>query len=233
MTSIDLRRAEASSVPAMVRLALSFLLSLGFSGFVQAQPECSVSWAGIELNGPEQNLLIAHPPLQVPCCGIPFPSLCFYLEDVSNGAQIPIVSIQAGTLLPGPISSFPLPRVIPPGTYDIRFLPVGWIGCSGSFGGYTLGSGNENVFGRGDVNGDSQVALLDCILILQRLFFSIPLACPAAADFNDDTSLDLLDAVQFLSYLFLDGPEPSPPFEFCALVSDPAAALGDCFSGCP
>ena len=71
---------------------------------------------------------------------------------------------------------------------------------------------NENVFSRGDGNGDGVLELTDAIIILNYLFLGgDEPACLEAADSDNDASVSLTDGVLILTYLFRGGNAPALP----------------------
>lgn len=81
-------------------------------------------------------------------------------------------------------------------------------------------------FTRGDVNGDSELTVVDPLLMLFGLFGSdFEITCPDAADFNDDGQLLIDDAVSALLYIFLQGDPPPAPFPGEGLDSTPDSLL--------
>ncbi len=70
----------------------------------------------------------------------------------------------------------------------------------------------EEVFRRGDSNGDGTLDLTDAVHVLAYLFIGgPPPACFDAADADDSGELDLSDAIYSLGFQFLGGPAPPDP----------------------
>jgi hypothetical protein len=85
----------------------------------------------------------------------------------------------------------------------------------------------EDIFRRGDANGDGAMDIADGIIVLGYLFGTSVIDCFDAADANDDGNLNIADAIATLSALFNGGPNPpSPGPDNCDL--DPT----DDFLGC-
>ena len=70
----------------------------------------------------------------------------------------------------------------------------------------------EEIFQRGDSNGDEQIDVGDAIIILSYLFGPETPKCLDALDVNDDGDIDIGDAIRLLTYLFRGPPAPPPPF---------------------
>ncbi len=83
---------------------------------------------------------------------------------------------------------------------------------------YTFGSINvtentDELFIRGDINGDGRLNNSDAINLLQLLFVKgSVLCCHDAADVNDDGILNIADVSALLAYLFDRSHAPAPPF---------------------
>jgi hypothetical protein len=91
----------------------------------------------------------------------------------------------------------------------------------------------EDIFRRGDANGDGAMDIADGIIILGYLFGTSTIDCFDAADANDDGNLNIADAIATLSALFSGGPNPpSPGPNNCDL--DPTDDLLGCgnYDGC-
>jgi len=69
----------------------------------------------------------------------------------------------------------------------------------------------EDIFQRGDCNGDDKVDLADSAAILANQFNGFPINCADACDANDDGVLNMADSVSLLNYLFKFGTEPPAP----------------------
>jgi hypothetical protein len=76
----------------------------------------------------------------------------------------------------------------------------------------SAGGREEELFRRGDANGDGRMDLSDAVFILGFLFIggSAP-GCMDAADVNDDQEVNIADAIFALSHLFTGGAAPPPP----------------------
>jgi hypothetical protein len=75
------------------------------------------------------------------------------------------------------------------------------------------GTSPQEVFVRGNANGDCRVDISDPLRILNSLFRDgSPLGCLDAADANDDGNVDISDPISLLSFLFLGGPTLPQPF---------------------
>lgn len=87
--------------------------------------------------------------------------------------------------------------------------------------------GNE-LFARGDANGDSQLDLADVGYILSYLFGgdSVP-ECPDAMDTDDDGSVSLTDALRVVLFLLSSEEPPSAPFPVSGVDPTPDR-LGPC-----
>src|SRR6185503_14419746 len=71
---------------------------------------------------------------------------------------------------------------------------------------------HEEVFRRGDADGDGAMELSDVIALLGHLFLDgEALGCPDAADADDDGQLDVSDPIAILSWRFLGGAPLPPP----------------------
>lgn len=81
----------------------------------------------------------------------------------------------------------------------------------------------EELFRRGDVNGDRRVNLADAVTLLNHLFVaSSPLDCPDAGDLDDSGTILLTDPVYLLNYAFgEDSPPPAAPFPDCGADGAP------------
>jgi hypothetical protein len=91
----------------------------------------------------------------------------------------------------------------------------------------------ENLFRRGDANGDGKLDVSDGIHTLGFLFSgSAAPPCRDAADANDTGAVDLADAAFIFNFLFQGGVEPPPPGLECGL--DPTSdGLGcDAYAPC-
>ncbi|MEM7263140.1 MAG: dockerin type I repeat-containing protein, partial [Planctomycetota bacterium] len=100
--------------------------------------------------------------------------------------------------LPGTATSFVDPDV-PPGlhTYLIRGRLFGIDGTP------TPRLVLQDLFRRGDANGDGVIEFTDAFVVLDHLHGSAaPLPCPDAADFGDDGRVNLQDVTELLGYLF-------------------------------
>lgn len=85
----------------------------------------------------------------------------------------------------------------------------------------------EDLFIRGDANGDKRVDISDSISILNRLFVDQrPFDCRDAADVNDDSGIDISDAIRVLNFLFLNASPPPKPYPQEGL--DPTPDLQGC-----
>jgi hypothetical protein len=95
---------------------------------------------------------------------------------------------------------------------------------------FTITTGTEYAFQRGDCNGISGLTLADAVLVLAYLFSNggDP-ACLDACDANDSGSLEMGDAIFLLSHLFVPG-SGSPPAPHPAEGSDPTEDLLTCES---
>ena len=87
-------------------------------------------------------------------------------------------------------------------------------------------------FLRGDVDFSGILTITDPIRLLNFLFASVPIDCPAVADVEaSGQDLTITEAIYVLNFLFLGGPPPEPPFPECG----PAPETDDAFckrSGC-
>lgn len=72
----------------------------------------------------------------------------------------------------------------------------------------------EEVFQRGDCNGDDKVDLADAATMLANQFSGLPVGCEDACDTNDDGILNMADPVAALNWLFKFGTEPPAPGPF-------------------
>lgn len=98
-----------------------------------------------------------------------------------------------------------------PGSYSIVVSSEDQ-GAMGDFSLVVLPLTDDNVFSRGDGNGDGVLELTDAIIILNYLFLGggEP-ACLEAADSDNDASVSLTDGVLILTYLFRGGNAPALP----------------------
>ena len=98
-----------------------------------------------------------------------------------------------------------------PGAYEVVLL--GPTGKKLAAETVDVPGGGEELFRRGDVDGDGKFLINDAVVILDYLFadgrFTV---CRDAADVNDDELINIADPVYLLLYLFAGGPEPPPPF---------------------
>src|SRR5687768_4504206 len=70
----------------------------------------------------------------------------------------------------------------------------------------------ENVFRRGDADGNCGVDITDAVYVLNYLFSGGPNPpCLDAADPNDTGTIDITDGIFILNYLFLGTTAPSDP----------------------
>ena len=75
--------------------------------------------------------------------------------------------------------------------------------------------------GRGDVDGDNEVAMNDAVSLFNWLFLGgRKPRCLEAADINGSGDINLADGVYELQWEFLGSPPPPPPFPDCG--PDPA-----------
>jgi hypothetical protein len=83
---------------------------------------------------------------------------------------------------------------------------------------------SDEVFLRGDANGDVILDMSDPIALLTHLFLGgrAP-GCLDAADADDSGILDLTDAVYSLTFQFLGGPLPASPYPDCGPDPTPDA----------
>ncbi len=91
----------------------------------------------------------------------------------------------------------------------------------------------EDIFERGDANGDTMVNIADANYIFNFLFVQGPVPpCDDAADANDDSTINIADGSYILNYLFVMGsPPPPPPFGACD--EDPSSDMLRCGAPCP
>ncbi len=89
-------------------------------------------------------------------------------------------------------------------------------------------SNSEDIFMRGDPNGDVRIDIADPITIVLHLFGSFPVQYCDAADADDNGMIDINDALYLLQYLFTGGPPPAPPFP--EMGSDETSDAIDCSS---
>jgi subtilisin-like proprotein convertase family protein len=95
----------------------------------------------------------------------------------------------------------------------------------------------QEIFRRGDVNGDGGVNIADAVRLLNSLFVSgTPQPeCYDSADINDDGSVNVADAVFLLSALFVSGSATPPPPGVFDCGPDPTDDTFDCaeYLACP
>ena len=91
----------------------------------------------------------------------------------------------------------------------------------------------EDLFVRGDANGNGRVDIGDPVYTLTVLFLKGPTpGCWDAVDSNDDGIIGIADPFHMLRYLFSFGPRPPAPFGVCG--PDPTRDSLDCLIGaCP
>ena len=90
------------------------------------------------------------------------------------------------------------------------------------------GGEREELFQRGNVDGNVRVNLTDAVSILNHLFRGAPEpTCPDSADTDDNGQINLSDAIRLLNHLFLGGEMPPDPGFDCGIDPTPDA-LGDC-----
>jgi hypothetical protein len=91
----------------------------------------------------------------------------------------------------------------------------------------------QELFDRGDANGDGQVDISDPVFVLGFLFLggTAP-SCGDAADANDDGNIDISDSVGLLRFLFMGSAAPPLPFGECGADSTPGGPGCERFPPC-
>ncbi|MEC9348727.1 MAG: hypothetical protein VX387_03320, partial [Planctomycetota bacterium] len=132
-----------------------------------------------------------------------------------------------------------------PGKNVVKAIPGGWsdacaLGLTGDWvmhviyrpvecGGEEPGGGKEpteEMFIRGDDNGDGNVDLSDPIFSLTHQFAGGPAAgCMESMDSNDDGQLNITDSIFTLTHLFAGGPALPAPYPDCGAMTG-GASLG-------
>lgn len=79
----------------------------------------------------------------------------------------------------------------------------------------------EDLFFRGDLDGDEAMTLNDPVLGLRNLFEGLPIGCEEACDADDSGSINLVDPVAMLRHQFAGDPPLPDPFGACGV--DPTA----------
>jgi hypothetical protein len=74
-------------------------------------------------------------------------------------------------------------------------------------------AGADNLFVRGDVDGNDEINISDAVDILLHLFSGEQwVSCEDHGDVDDSGQLNITDAISLLSFLFQGGPPPVEPF---------------------
>jgi hypothetical protein len=79
----------------------------------------------------------------------------------------------------------------------------------------------RTLFLRGDSDCNSQIDIVDAILILSHLFLGNKApCCQAGADANDDSEVDVSDPIMLLDFMFIGGSPLPPPFPGCGAATN-------------
>ena len=74
---------------------------------------------------------------------------------------------------------------------------------------------SDDLFVRGDADGNGSVQITDAVDVLLSLFRGNPVACLDAADADDNGSVLITDGIHILYFLFRPGSPPRFPFPHC------------------
>ncbi len=163
--------------------------------------------------------------------------------DGAGAIDISYCDIEGGFAGPGNLSSPPLFQ--DPGSGDFTLDPASPcinsgdpaspLDSDGTVADMGIFPAIEELFSRGDANGDQQFDLADPVSTLLSLFVvgTSPPGCLDAADVNDDGDLDVSDPVYALAALFIFAAPPvQPPFPGCGTDSTADTLFCDAYV-CP